>query len=213
MQTSDSSSFQRPVKFRTTRAAGVGAAIGMTLLVTSGWLACSPGELDCSKVDCVKAGSGGGGEGGEGGAGGSGGMGGAGGSGGGGGAPEACKNIMVNSLDEFETKFIIPKCGMSACHQAVFPPRNLHMKAMIRTAMVDKAGVTLCKNDKYINKADVSKSYVLAKITATEEKVTCPSGGDGGVRMPNIAVGMVGPRLNDDEIACFTWYVETLADM
>ena len=47
-----SSSFSRPRSGRTTRVAGMGAvAIGLAVLVTGSWLACSPGELDCGKVN------------------------------------------------------------------------------------------------------------------------------------------------------------------
>jgi hypothetical protein len=217
MQTSDSSSFHRPATNRITRAAGVGAGIGFALLMTSSWLACSPGVLDCGKVTCPGAktgGNGGGGEGGEGGGGG-------GGAGGAGGmapeVPDACKGLEINSLSDVETKFIMPKCGASACHQAVFPPRNLNMQAKIRENMIGKKGTGFCKTDDYINKADPKgKSYVLAKVTATAETAECPSGGDGGTRMPNLVGGVAGKvdkRLSEEEIECFTWWVESVAGM
>jgi hypothetical protein len=173
-------------------------------MVTTGWLACSPGELDCAKVNCAPASTGG-----NGGSGGSGGSGGAGGGGMTDEVPEACKGMGVNSTGDFETKFIVPKCGKdSMCHQAVFPPRNLHMQSMIKSAMVNKNAATLCKTDKYIDPDNIEKSFVLAKITAEGDKVECPSGGEGGTRMPNSMAAVAGPRLSDEEIECFTWWVK-----
>jgi hypothetical protein len=214
MQTSgNGSSSSRLAGGRTTRVAGVGLGLGLIALAASGWISCAPGEVDCSKVSLGCPGGGGSsgtsGASGEGG----GGMGGTAATGGTGGSPE-CAKLNMKSLAEVETKFIVPKCGMSGCHQAIFPPRNLNMASMIRAALVGQKAQTLCKNDFYINKTDVSKSFVLAKITSDSDKVDCPSGGAaglGGSRMPNSMPTVAGPKLSDDEIACFTWYVESIA--
>ena len=197
-----SSSFSRPRSGRTTRVAGMGAvAIGLAVLVTGSWLACSPGELDCGKVNCDAGGTGGGG----------GGI-----AGSTGGAPAACGNIGIKSLAEVETKFIATKCGGdSGCHQAVFPPRNLNNTAKIRPAIVGVNGQTLCKTDFYVNKDDPAKSYLLAKVSAMGDTVDCPTPDSkgGGARMPlkKGTIDKPDTRLSDDEIACLTWWVESIA--
>jgi hypothetical protein len=124
----------------------------------------------------------------------------------------ACHSLGIQSLEDVETKFIAPRCGAgSACHQAVFPPRNLHMPAMIRTALVGRKSATLCKNDFYIDPSFPERSHFLATVTPLGPKVTCPSGGEGGTRMPNSMPAVAGPRLKDAEIACLTWYVWQVA--
>jgi hypothetical protein len=175
----------------------VGVALSFAVLMTGTWISCSPGDVDCAKVSC------GGGSGGSG-------------SGGGGGEnmrPAGCDSLGVTTPVDFETKFIMTRCGSSMCHQSVFPPRNLNMADKIRAAVVDKKAAALCRSDSYINKANPSKSYLLAKITATDNKVTCPSGGDGGTRMPNkdLMPTIMGDRLTEGEIACFTWWVSEAA--
>jgi len=204
MQTSgNGSSFSRPAAGRTTRAASVGMVIGAVVLASSAWISCSPGELDCEKVSCIQTSV----------------------TGNDGGmtntdppAPSACGSG-IKTLTDFETKFIVPKCGTSACHAAVFPPKNLNMASMIRKQLVGVKAQTLCidkegggaKADFYINKDDVDKSYILAKITSMEDMVTCPNGEKGGTRMPNSMPTIAGPRLSDDEITCFTWWVKAVA--
>jgi hypothetical protein len=200
MQTSgNGSSISRPAGGRTTRAAGVGLAIGAVVMVTGAWISCSPGELNCDKVTCPN-GSGGSG-GGEAGSGGGGGSAAAGGSGGGGGtAPSECDSLGVKTPTDFETKFIVAKCSTSMCHgpTSAFFPKGLSQQSMIRSLLVGKKGQLYCKNDYYINKTDPSKSFVLAKISADGDMVTCPSGGAGGLRMPNAMPAVVGPKLGAD---------------
>jgi hypothetical protein len=125
----------------------------------------------------------------------------------------ACARLGVQTATEFETRFIVPRCGTSGCHQSVFPPKNLNMPSMIRSSLVGRPGQIFCKTDSYINVADPARSYVLATITATTERVTCPSGGEGGTRMPNkeLMPTVAGERLTEDEIACFTWWVMTVS--
>jgi hypothetical protein len=199
------------------RMVGV-AAVGLTALVSLSLLSCTPGVVDCDKVSC-NDGSGGatGGSGDEGGGGGGNTGGSTGGTGGD--IPASCGDINVASVDDFETKFIIPKCGQMGCHgpASVFPPKNLHMKDMIRPTLVGKKGTLACMSDFYINTSDYMKSFVLAKIKATTDTLACPSPGGkadaGGTRMPNKdgAPGTVGTRLADGEIECFTWYVQQVA--
>jgi hypothetical protein len=108
-----------------------------------------------------------------------------------------------------ETKFIAPRCGIGnmTCHAVVFEPKGLDKPDMVQMLLVNQPSRTLCKSDKYIAKGDPMKSFVMAKITATGDKVTCPSGGDGGAKMPF----MGGMPLTKDELDCFVWYINTMA--
>jgi hypothetical protein len=195
----------------TTRVAGMAAAIGLAIAVTGNWIACTPGDVNCDNVDCPggNTGTGGGGEGGT-----------------GGGAPitieppAGCGPLMVTNVDEFETKFIAPRCGQRMCHgpSAVFPPKMLDIVEMIRPTLVGKNGQLACKTDFYINKSAWMKSFVLAKISAEGDTLPCPSAPTGkadagGTRMPNKegAAGTPGPRLMDGEIECFSWYIQSVA--
>jgi hypothetical protein len=136
-------------------------------------------------------------------------------------SPAACKTLEIESLIEFETKFIAPRCGQAKCHgnPTVFHPKNLDMPKMIRATLVGKNGQTLCKDDFYVNKADPERSFVLAKIRATGETLTCPTdigvADSGGVRMPNKdgMPGLAGKRLTQPEIDCFTWWVYEVAKL
>jgi hypothetical protein len=220
MQTSGNrSSISRPAAGRTTVVAGAGTVVGLFALVGLGSISCSPGNIDCDKVSLGCPGGGGssgtgdtgGGSSGQGGTAGTPAMAGTGGT-----APSECGSLGVSSLTDFETKFIAPRCGMTGCHQAVFPPRNLNMPGMIRTALVGVKALSLCKTDFYINKSDYTKSFVLAKISSQSEMVQCPSGGaanSGGTRMPNAMPAVAGPMLGSDELACFTWWIQSVAKM
>jgi hypothetical protein len=131
------------------------------------------------------------------------------------GAPAACRAMGIATVADFDSKFLVPRCGTALCHgpMSVFPPRDLHRLDAIRPVLVDRKGLLFCKNDFYINRARPLDSYLLATVTTTTEMVTCPSGGQGGGRMPN-KDGMptiVGPRLSEEEIACFTWWVIQVA--
>lgn len=126
--------------------------------------------------------------------------------------PLSCQSMGVASPLDFEIKFVIPRCGgESGCHQAIFPPRQLHMLPMIRSNLVGKKALTFCKNDFYIDIDHPERSYMLATVTPYETKVTCPSGGEGGTRMPNSMPTVAGPRLTEEEIDCFRWWVFELA--
>jgi hypothetical protein len=125
----------------------------------------------------------------------------------------------INGLREFEAKFIVPRCGQAKCHgpMGIFPPRNLHMPGLIRPTLVGQKAQLSCKTDFYIDRTDFTKSFVLAKVSATGVTVSCPTPGGkpdaGGLRMPN-KTGMptvVGDRLTDTEIECFTWWVEQVS--
>src|SRR5688500_3938757 len=96
MQTSGSSSSTSG------RAGWVGLAVLIFPLFGAG-VSCSPGEPNCDNLGALCNGGGGGG--------------------GGGGSgppprPSACSEMEppVASLTEFETKFIVPKCGQVMCH-------------------------------------------------------------------------------------------------
>jgi hypothetical protein len=214
MQTSGNSS---TMKTRT----GAAAVVGLAIAVTSSWIACSPGEPDCTRVDCHPSGGGSGGD-----MGGSGG--GPGGSSGGDVPPPVsdCAALGITStgtqaLTDFETKFISMRCGQAMCHgpNSVFPPRDLDKPDKIRPTINGvKAGLN-CRSDFYINKTDYTKSFILAKITSDNPTmVTCPSGGMGGTRMPNKTDPMPMPTIPGDklmagEIACFTWYIQAVAGL
>jgi hypothetical protein len=208
MQTSGSSSSTSG----TVRAAGLAGAIGLAILISGSWVGCSPGEPDCESLGTLcSAGAGGGG-----------GMGGVSGAGG---VPEECAPLGVTKLTDFETKFIVPKCGTVMCHgpSSVFPPRNLDMPGMIRPALIGKKGSLACKNDFYIDKTDFTKSFILHKVEAMGTTLPCPSDPNGkadagGTRMPNQTdpkpmPTIAGDRLSDGELACFSWWVESLSKL
>lgn len=126
----------------------------------------------------------------------------------------ACQRLGMSSVDEVSTKLIVPRCGGALCHQTIFPPRHLDHPAMFRQLLVDQRSQILCKSDRYIDRANVAKSFMLTKVWATTEDLPCPSGGaanSGGSRMPNAMAGLAGPRLSDDELGCYTWWVFELA--
>jgi hypothetical protein len=132
--------------------------------------------------------------------------------------PVACETLHIATLPEFETRFLLPRCGTvpagvadANCHSSVFFPKNLDKPGMVRASLVDQPGQMLCKGDKYINRADITRSYLLAKVSATGDVVECPSGGNGGARMPDQAVTPKPPLLSADERACLMWYVTELA--
>src|SRR5262245_21244814 len=131
MQTSGNGSFC------TTRT-GMAALIGLAIAVTGNWIACTPGEPDCDRVDC------GGSTGKTGGSGGGDNTGGSGGS-----PPSSIKDPPAEcgsnasgkgtaALTSFETKFIAPRCGVSSCHKgsnAPFAPKGLDNPASVRGAI------------------------------------------------------------------------------
>jgi hypothetical protein len=87
---------------------------------------------------------------------------------------------------------------------------------MIRKAVVGVKALSLCKTDYYVNKTKPGDSFMLAKISAATNDVKCPSGGaanSGGTRMPNSMPAVAGPMLMPDELACFTWWINSVAAM
>lgn len=131
--------------------------------------------------------------------------------------PGGCLALGINNLAAVETRLIAPRCGgNSACHQAIFPPRNLNNVAMIRSVLVGKKSMILCKGDSYIDTSDFRKSFMLTKVLGGDQS-PCPSGGredSGGSRMPNkigAPAGTVDDPLSVDELACYTWWVSELA--
>jgi hypothetical protein len=211
MQTSGKSSISsRPVSDWTTKVAGLGLASAAFIVFAIGTgTSCSPGGID--NPDQFITGAGGSGTGGAGAAPGGAGGGGAGGAGGSppaSAAPEACGRLNIATLADVETKFIAPRCGMGtgSCHASLFAPKGLDKPDMVSMLLVDRKGSVYCMQDAYIAKGNPSKSYVLAKIMATD-KVTCPSGGDGGAKMP--FTGALA--LSNDERDCFVWYINERA--
>jgi hypothetical protein len=194
--------------------------MGLALIITSGWMACSPGEPDCPGLGtaiCNGAGAAG--------STGTGGM-----TGGSGGvmiaeAPASCGPLGVTgegdaALKSFETKYIVTKCGTAKCHgnPTVFMPKGMDMPDMIRKTLVNVKAATLCKDDYYVNKTTPAKSFMLMKITAAGDTLDCPTKAAGakpdlgGTRMPNKEgmPGSYGEKLPDGDIECFTWWIENV---
>jgi hypothetical protein len=135
--------------------------------------------------------------------------------------PVACETLKIATLADVETKFIAVRCGVlppgvteGSCHSTVFPPRNLDKPGMVRAALVDQKSQASCTSDKYVNRADVTRSFILAKVLAPADAVNCPSGGvagAGGIRMPDQAVNPKPALLSPDERNCFMWYITEIA--
>jgi hypothetical protein len=192
---------------------GVGTAVGAVILASVGFFAgCAPGTI-CDKPgyenECLTGGSGGSssGSGGSmgGSSGGSGGMPSASGGTGGGGTGGSKQPSCSMSKAEVEEKIVVAKCGMPGnmgCHAAVFPPKFMTSAEAI-TAMLEKAPTLYCRMDKMINKADPSKSFIVAKVRGTATMVSCPTGGgNGGAKMPF----MPQPALSAAEQDCLEWW-------
>jgi len=135
--------------------------------------------------------------------------------------PMECGALGVAKLDDFDTKFIVPKCGQAKCHgpMSVFPPRNLDMPSMIRTNLVGKKATLNCKDDYYIKTgkgAEWEASYIWHKVKAEGDTLPCPTtpgkADAGGTRMPNKddMPTVVGTRLDDNQQKCFSWWVQSL---
>src|SRR4051812_38706834 len=172
MQTSGKSSItSRPVSDWTTKVVGLGLAAAFVVIAIGAGTSCSPGSIDNPDIYTTGAGGSGGG--------------GAGGAGGAGGspppaadAPGACGRLNISRVADVETKFVAPRCGMGngTCHASVFPPRGLDKPDMVQMLFVNGKGTTFCTKDPYIVKGDAMKGFLMAKIMATGNDVTCPSG-------------------------------------
>jgi hypothetical protein len=130
---------------------------------------------------------------------------------------KACSVLGVASARDFERKFIAPRCGSGACHQAIFPPRHLDQPERIREQVVGVRSLVLCKDDFYIDREDPGRSFFLNKCAGTTNVIRCATDGaqdSGGSRMPNAEgapAGTAGPLLNQYELACLKWWVFTVA--
>jgi hypothetical protein len=131
------------------------------------------------------------------------------------GAPASCRDQGIWSFEEFPTRFLGPRCGTAMCHgpSTVFPPKNLDQPSRLYESLINRPGQISCRNDLFINTADPLRSYLLATITPIGPDVICPSGGRGGLRMPNAdrMPTIPGQRLTEGEITCFTWWVVEMA--
>jgi hypothetical protein len=127
----------------------------------------------------------------------------------------ACKSLGFTSASDFEVRFIVPRCGTAKCHgpMSVFPPRNLDMPTMIRANLIGKRAALNCKNDYYVDPINPARSVMLSTVWAFGDQTICPSGGPGGTRMPNKEdmPTIVGTRLTEAELECFTWWVYEIA--
>ncbi len=113
-------------------------------------------------------------------------------------SPVMCKTMKTQM--EIEEKLILPKCGKGvACHGGTTFPPNLSKVGMMAAATIDKAGLG-CDKNKYVDKADPSKSLVI--VQSKTAKPMCPTGGAVVSRMPRDPEIM----LTADEIDCLTWW-------
>jgi hypothetical protein len=125
-----------------------------------------------------------------------------------------CEAIGLHGAADVEFKYIPQRCGQAMCHgpSSVFPPRNLHMPARIRASLIDQPSLLNCKQDLYVDRANPARSTFLATVEAVSDTVTCPSGGQGGTRMPNkdMMPTIPGMRLPQAEIECLRWWVSQI---
>jgi hypothetical protein len=223
MQTSRDEKFKHPK----TRVSAVGVGVGLTIVVVAAGaiLSCMPGSLDCpdpSSKACIckftKCDGGGDGEGGAAGGGGAG--------GGSGGLP-VCKKW--NTIADLESKFIIPTCGrpkqpgqadkdVPGCHNGNFAPRmdGVDMPMSIGETLIasDPMGRLTCKGDKFVDKDNWEKSYIVAKSDPSlqgtpniKDAAHCPSDGKPGkARMP-----FLEDPLSQEDYDCVRWYAWKLA--
>jgi hypothetical protein len=130
--------------------------------------------------------------------------------------PEACQRLGFHTQADYESGFIVPRCGSSGCHQAIFPPRNMNRVDLLRENLVNVKALSLCKTDFYINRANPKLSFMLTKVVNPNDEVPCPSDlpngtRNGGTRMPNSQPAIAGPRLTGDETSCYIWWIYELA--
>jgi len=173
--------------------------------------ACSPGELDCARVNvsgwCGKGGTGGGG----------GGMGGAGGMD----YPDPSGNMLTGcasadfkTVTDFEMKFLGPRCAKPGlCHipanATSYPPDLGSAKAWMR--LRDKLvayPMSTCNKamDKYVDTGgDPANSFLVSKVRDKAPK--CPNGAAGGAQMPFAEPVL----LTQMEIDCMVAYAKAIA--
>ncbi len=190
------------------RVAGVGLVA--SILFASTWMACAPGALDCPNFNNCEQIGGGGTGGPRGGSGGSAGSGGSGGSPGGITAATPVVGCKYATVGAVETMLLKPKCGDPAgCHASAVPfPPDLKTANMFMR-LRDVAGLSQCKTGKYVDVADPTKSYMIAKVNGTMmgAPVKCPAdNAAAGNLMPFNA-----PPLPRDEIDCISAYSRAIA--
>jgi hypothetical protein len=219
MQTSGNrSSFYRPATRRSTRVAGVGMAVGFMFAV-AGLGACSPGSLPTDfPVNGVAPAAGGTTGSNTGGAPGPAAGGSVGSMGGSGGTPSAGGDIGTRPLancaayatvNDYETKLLVPQCGKSGCHVAggLAPPDmampNIYSRLLDK--FVSYAATTCDKGkDKLIDSSGTAEtSFFVAKMRDKMPK--CPSGAAGGLQMP---FGLAA--LPQSDIDCTVAYVKAV---
>jgi hypothetical protein len=233
MQTSRDLKKKHPI-----RVNAVGVGVGLALVLVGGGVLvnCSAGVLEkCPTATeaCICKNYGeckGGGGSGAGGAGGEmmGGEGGIDGEGGMAGGMPKC-TLYDDDMDQIETKFIVPTCGkplapgqdpkeLLPCHNTTFAPK-MDVAGMIADDLVTPPAGTVritCKaTDKWINKDDWTKSYMVTKtnpaLASGTGAVKCADGKNGMLRMPASIDATPSEPLTKEQYDCIRYYVYKLA--
>jgi hypothetical protein len=233
MQTSRDLKKKHPI-----RVNAVGVGVGLALVVVGGGaiLNCAPGVLDkcpnpadeaclCKNylMECGDGGGAGGTVAGNGGDNGS-----NGGSGGGDPPIPDCP-MYEDDLGKIEAMFIVPTCGkpaapgqdpktVSACHNGGFAPK-FDMAGMIQDDLVTPPAGTVrltCKMDKWIDKTDWAKSYVVTKtnpgLASGLNAVMCVNSTQKGMlRMPASEDTNPSKALTPEQYECIKYYAYKLA--
>jgi hypothetical protein len=210
MQTSGNrSSFYRPANGWTSRVAGVGLAVGVLLAAAAVQMSCSPGSLpaDFPVGGSVTPGTGGISGGNTGGT-----MMGTGGMPATGdmGTRPLANCAAYPTVNDYETKLLVPQCGKAGCHTpsgGLSPPDMASPN--IYSRLIDKfvaytASTCDKTKDKLIDSGGTADaSFFVSKIRDKAPK--CPSGPAGGLQMP---FGL--PPLAQSDIDCSVAYVNAI---
>jgi len=147
-----------------------------------------------------------------------------------GGDDEPACPMYDDDADKIEAMFIVPTCGKPvppgtdpmnapACHNGNFAPR-LDMAGMIADGLANPpssgAMRLTCKSDKWIDKTDWKKSYVITKtnpgLSSAMNAVMCVNTtGKGMFRMPASEDTKPSEPLSREQYDCVRFYVKKLA--